>query len=258
FIRDRLAAQFEAGAFQPMEAYRDRRYPVIDAERGLVIAFTLEEALEAWYAGVKAMLLAIIILVLAWALSGVNEALGTADYLVSVLSDTLVPGLVPTLVFLLAAATAFATGSSWGTMGILMPLVVPLAWGVLAADGLHTEAEYHHIIYSAVSAVLAGAVWGDHCSPISDTTILSSLASSCDHIDHVRTQLPYALLVGTVAIGLGTLPAGFGMPWWLCLPAGAAVLLAVLWFFGKPVDGDPGGGAPASAPAAPAREEVRA
>jgi Na+/H+ antiporter NhaC len=199
---------------------------------------TLEEAIEAWYAGVKSMLLAIIILVLAWALSGVNDTLGTADFLVSSLSDTLAPAVVPTLVFVLAAATAFATGSSWGTMGILMPLVIPLAWGVLAADGPHTAAEFSHVIYAAVSAVLAGAVWGDHCSPISDTTILSSLATQCDHIDHVRTQLPYALLVGGVAIALGTLPAGFGVPWWVCLPVAAAVLLAVLYAVGKPV-GEP-------------------
>ena len=200
---------------------------------------TLEEAINAWYAGMKAMLLAIIILVLAWALSGVNDTLGTADYLISNLSGTLAPGVVPALVFVLAALTAFSTGSSWGTMGILMPLVVPLAWGVLAAEGLSDDPANYHILYSAVSAVLAGAVWGDHCSPISDTTILSSLASSCDHIDHVRTQLPYALLVGLVAIFLGTLPAGFGAPWWLCLIVGAGVLLAVLWYFGKPVEVDP-------------------
>ncbi|MEM1041252.1 MAG: Na+/H+ antiporter NhaC family protein [Bacteroidota bacterium] len=196
---------------------------------------TLTEALDAWYAGMKAMLLAIIILILAWALSGVNDALGTADWLVLRLSGSLAVGLVPALVFLLAAATAFSTGSSWGTMGILMPLVVPLAWGVLSAEGM-AEPEHYHILYSSVSAVLAGAVWGDHCSPISDTTILSSLASGCDHIDHVRTQLPYALLVGTGAILLGTLPAGFGVPWWLCLPVAAVVLLAGLRFFGEPVE----------------------
>ena len=120
-------------------------------------------------------------------------------------------------------------------MGILMPLVVPLAWGILTADGGADPARYH-ILYSAVSAVLAGAVWGDHCSPISDTTILSSLASGCDHVDHVRTQLPYALLVGTVAVGLGTLPAGFGLPWWACLPVAAGVLFAVLWSLGEPVE----------------------
>ena len=197
---------------------------------------TLDEALDAWFAGMRAMLLAVIILILAWSLSNVNDALGTADYLVSVLSDALDPGLVPAIVFVLAAFTAFATGSSWGTMGILMPLVIPLAWGVLAADGLHTSGDYTHIIYSTVSAVLAGSVWGDHCSPISDTTILSSLASQCDHIDHVRTQLPYALTVGVVALLLGTLPTGYDAPWWVMMPVCAAVLLAIVWFVGKPVD----------------------
>ena len=197
---------------------------------------TLEEAVDAWYNGMRSMLLAVVILVLAWALAGVNDALGTADVLVTALSDALAPGVVPALVFLLAAATAFSTGSSWGTMGILMPLVIPLAWGVLAADGLHTSGEYHHIIYSTVSAVLAGAVWGDHCSPISDTTILSSLASSCDHIDHVRTQLPYALTTGGVALLLGTLPTGFNAPWWLMMPICAAVLFAVVRFVGEPVE----------------------
>ena len=197
---------------------------------------TLDESVEALMAGMRTMLFALMILVLAWALSGVNEAIGTGTFLKESLSERLIPGFVPALVFLLAAATAFATGSSWGTMGILMPLVVPLAWNVLAADGLHTTGEYHHIIYSAVSAVLAGAVWGDHCSPISDTTILSSLASQCDHVDHVRTQLPYALTVGGAALLLGTLPAGFGMPWWGGLLLGGGALVGVIFWIGKPVE----------------------
>ncbi|NNF58816.1 MAG: Na+/H+ antiporter NhaC family protein [Rhodothermaceae bacterium] len=197
---------------------------------------TINEAVEAWYAGVRSMLLAIIILLLAWALANVNDDLGTAPFLVTLLSDTLSPGLVPAIVFLLAAATAFATGSSWGTMGILMPLVIPLAWGVLDASGSHSLAEHSHIVYSTVSVVLAGAVWGDHCSPISDTTILSSLACSCDHIDHVRTQLPYAMVVGTVALLLGTLPTAYGFPWWIAMPVGAALLIGGLWFFGERVE----------------------
>lgn len=200
---------------------------------------TLDETMEAWYAGLRSMLLAIIILLLAWALSSITEELRTAQYLSSVLSERLAPGLVPALVFILSAATAFATGTSWGTMGILLPLVVPLAWHVLAASGLHTEAEYHHIIYSTVSAVLAGAVWGDHCSPISDTTILSSMASGCDHVEHVRTQLPYALFVGAVAVLLGTLPTGFGLSWWLAMPVAAAVLLIGLRLFGKKIPTTP-------------------
>ncbi|MEM9663653.1 MAG: Na+/H+ antiporter NhaC family protein [Bacteroidota bacterium] len=201
---------------------------------------TLEQTIEAWYGGLKSMLFAMIILVLAWALSSITEALSTAEYLVTVLGESLPVGLVPAVVFLLAAATAFATGSSWGTMGILMPLVIPLAWAVLAADGLHTSEESLHILYSTASTVLAGAVWGDHCSPISDTTILSSMASGCDHIDHVRTQLPYALTVGLVAIFIGTIPTGFGLPWWVSMVVGLGLLSVIIRTFGKRVSDEVG------------------
>ena len=179
-----------------------------------------------------------IILELAWALSAITDDLHTASYLVSVLGDSLHPGMVPTLVFLLAAATAFSTGSSWGTMGILMPLVIPLTWAVMAGAGM-VEAHDYHILYSSISAILAGAVWGDHCSPISDTTILSSMASGCDHIDHVRTQLPYAMLVGGVAVLGGTLPVGFGFPLWASLSLGAVMLIVFLRYFGKVSDDVP-------------------
>ena len=194
----------------------------------------LEQTVEAWYEGLKSMLFAMIILVLAWALSNITEVLHTADYLVSVLGDTLPPGVVPAIIFVLAAATAFATGSSWGTMGILMPLVVPLVWAILEQNAM-AEPVHYHILYSAVSCVLAGAVWGDHCSPISDTTILSSMASGCDHIEHVRTQLPYALSVGTVAILFGTLPSGFGVPFWVGLLVGGLVLYGLLRTVGTPI-----------------------
>jgi len=94
----------------------------------------------------------------------------------------------------------------------------------------------YHIMYSAVASILAGSVWGDHCSPISDTTILSSMASGCDHIDHVRTQLPYALVVGSVAIAVGTIPTGYGLPWWISMIVGATVLYIGLMYFGKSAD----------------------
>ncbi len=187
------------------------------------------DTLSAWFIGLRSMLLAVVILVLAWALSGMTGALGTAQFLADMLGEHLHPGLLPTLVFVLAAATAFATGSSWGTMGILLPLMLPLAWVLMSNYGV-ADAEHMPIIYGTVAAVLGGAVWGDHCSPISDTTILSSMASQCDHIEHVRTQLPYAAFAGIIAIVLGTLPAGFGMAWWICLPLGAlALIFGVRW-----------------------------
>jgi Na+/H+ antiporter NhaC len=192
---------------------------------------SLDQLLEAWLEGVKSIVVAMIILVLAWALSETAEALGTADFLASILGDSLPVGLLPAIVFLIAALTAFATGTSWGTMGILMPLAVPLAWALSQQASI---AELY-ILHSTIAAVLAGAVWGDHCSPISDTTILSSMASDCDHIEHVRTQLPYALLAGGVALILGVLPSGFGFPWWLSLAGGAGLLAVILRIFGKKV-----------------------
>lgn len=193
---------------------------------------SVEEAFGAWFSGCRSMLFAIVILVLAWSLSAVTDVLGTADYLVSLIGDSLHPGLLPALVFVVAAMTAFSTGSSWGTMGILLPLMVPLSWALMAAQGM-AGVEHLPILYATVAAVMGGAVWGDHCSPISDTTILSSMASQCDHIEHVRTQLPYAMLAGGVALLFGALPAGFGVPWWICLPLGAAIVIAVIRWRGQ-------------------------
>jgi len=193
----------------------------------------LEEVVNSWFHGLRAMLMAMIILILAWSLGEVTDILKTADFLVSVLGDALPAFTLPTIVFMLAAATAFATGSSWGAMGILFPLVMPLTWAVMIAQG-QAGPEHMHILYSSVSAILAGSVWGDHCSPISDTTILSSLASGCDHIEHVRTQLPYAMTVGAVAILLGSLMSALGSPWWIGMSLGLLVLWLILRFYGKP------------------------
>ena len=193
------------------------------------------ETVDAWYGGARATLFGMIVLVLAWSMSDVTGALNAKGYLISILGDSLPVALVPAIVFILSGITAFSTGTSWGTMGILMPLVVPLAWAVMTVNGMADPAGMH-IMYSAVACVLAGAVWGDHCSPISDTTVLSSIASGCDHIEHVRTQMPYAMLVGAVGIGVGTIPGGYGVPPWISLIIGAAILYAVLRYFGRSAD----------------------
>jgi Na+/H+ antiporter NhaC len=192
----------------------------------------LEQVVDAWYQGVRSMLYALIILVLAWSMSEITTVLRTADFLVVVLGDTLPSFTLPVIVFVLAAATAFATGSSWGAMGILLPLSLPLTWAVMQSQG-HTGPEHMHLLYSSIASVLAGSVWGDHCSPISDTTILSSLASGCDHIEHVRTQLPYAMLVGIIAMLGGSLLTALGSPWWFGMLLGLALLALALKFFGQ-------------------------
>ena len=196
---------------------------------------TLEEVVNSWYKGMRTMIYAMIILVLAWALGGITDILETANFLVSILGDALPVELLPALVFILAAGTAFATGSSWGAMGILVPLIIPLTWAVMKASGM-SGPEDMHLLYSSIAAVLGGSVWGDHCSPISDTTILSSMASGCDHIEHVRTQMPYALLVGFIAIATGSIPVAYGMPWWIGLVVGAGLLYLILHLRGESVD----------------------
>jgi len=198
---------------------------------------TTHETVDAWYGGARATLFGMIVLVLAWSMSDVTTALNAKGYLITILGDSMPAAWVPAAVFVLAGVTAFATGTSWGTMGILVPLVVPLAWAVMSVNGM-TEVGDMHILYSSVSCVLAGAVWGDHCSPISDTTVLSSIASGCNHIEHVRTQLPYALLVGFVAIVIGTVPGGYGVPPWVSLLVGGVVLYVVLRLRGRQADVD--------------------
>ena len=152
--------------------------------------------------------------------------------MVSITTGLLSPHLVPALTFIISALVSFATGTSWGTMALIMPLVVPLTVGLSQDAGITDDSAYV-LLLATISGVLSGAVWGDHCSPISDTTIMSSMATGADHIDHVRTQAPYALLVGFVGIVVGDLPVAFGFSPWFSLGIGAITLLAVLFFFGK-------------------------
>ncbi len=199
---------------------------------------SLEEAIKAWLGGVRVLVLAAVILTLAWSLGEVTAALGTATYLTQMLSETLMPALLPALVFVAAALIAFATGTSWATMAILFPLVVPLS--VALGGGVDFEGGGHYTLtLGAISSVLAGSIFGDHCSPISDTTILSSLASACDHVDHVRTQLPYALVVALVALLLGDLGTAFGLPLLVSYALAIGSLYAIVRFAGRPTAAAP-------------------
>ncbi|MGH7542802.1 MAG: Na+/H+ antiporter NhaC family protein [Gemmatimonadota bacterium] len=196
---------------------------------------SLGETMAAWTAGVKAMLFACIILTLAWSLGDVTMDVHTAGYVVGLLTGNLDPRMLPVLVFLICAFISFATGTSWGTMAIMMPIVIPLSVALPAEAGMGPGDTYT-ILLGGISSVLAGSVWGDHCSPISDTTILSSMASSADHIDHVRTQLPYALLVGVVGMLVGDIPTAHGVSPWISLLVGSGILLGLLFLLGKRED----------------------
>ena len=191
----------------------------------------MEEMVE----GFKSMFNAVLILTMAWSIALVTKDMHTAEFVSHLLVQwSLSPVVVPVLTFLLAALIGFSTGTSWGTMAILYPLILPASWLLCQEQGMSVDATMP-LFYNVVASVLAGSVMGDHCSPISDTTIMSSLASSCNHLQHVRTQMPYALTLGGVAVLLGVLPTSLGLPSWVAFLAGFAVLWLVVHFVGKKV-----------------------
>ncbi len=208
---------------------------------GLMVAFALAtstrrltagEAVQSALAGSRAMFLAVGILLMAWAISRVCGELGTRTYMASI--APMIPGwALPMGLFLLSCAVSFATGSSWSTMGILLPIVIELAANVGASTHLGPEG----MVIITIGAVLDGAIFGDHCSPISDTTILSSAAAGSDHMDHVTTQIPYALSVMVVALGIGYLPAAFGLPAGVSLTVGAGLLVVLAFGVGRRIEG---------------------
>jgi Na+/H+ antiporter NhaC len=193
----------------------------------------VREAMDAFLVGFKSLILAMVILTMARVIQIVCTELQTATYLLTVTRHMLSPGMLPALTFVLAAFTSFSTGTSWGTMAILMPLIIPLAYHLPIDAGLDLAAVELTMV-GTIGAILSGAVFGDHCSPISDTTIMSSMSSGSDHIDHVRTQLPYSLTVGVAAVTLGYIPAGYGLinPWLSNLVV-VLVLLLVVRLFGR-------------------------
>jgi Na+/H+ antiporter NhaC len=197
---------------------------------------TLHQSLDAWVSGIRSMMMAAVILTAAWAIGNICRDLFTADYVVHLTKTFLSAHWLPLLIFLSAGVIAFATGTSWGTMAILMPIAIPLAYKFPQQDPTIVGTHETSILLSTIAAVLAGATFGDHCSPISDTTIMSSMASSADHIDHVRTQLPYAVTAATIACAFGYIPVGFGVSNWIVLPVGMAVTFLIVRFVGKKVE----------------------
>jgi Na+/H+ antiporter NhaC len=224
-----------------LEGVQDNTYLLFQGSCiGLVLALllvfggrllTLREAASAIFSGSRTLGMAVGILFLAWALAAVCKGLGTGEYL-KTMAPLIPPLLLPTGLFLIACVISFSTGSSWSTMGILLPIVIDLA----ATVGADTPVGSMGMVIITIGAVLDGSIFGDHCSPISDTTLLSSTAAGSDHMDHVKTQAPYAVVVMLVALLVGYLPVAAGLSVWLALPLAGMVILVLVIAFGRRPD----------------------
>ena len=158
----------------------------------MIQGIPFKEVMDTLTNGIKGALPAVILLALAYSVNGLSQTMGTANYIISITQGFLTPHLLPVVIFVVAAIMAFATGSSWGTFAICMPIALPMAFSM-------TGGQLTPTVVAVFAAVGGGGVFGDHCSPLSDTTILSSMGSAADHLDHVKTQLPYALTCGALA-----------------------------------------------------------
>ncbi len=167
----------------------------------MIQGIPFKEVMDTLTNGIKGALPAVILLALAYSVNGLSKTMGTANFIISVTQGLLTPHLLPAVIFVICAVMAFATGSSWGTFAICMPIALPMAFNM-------TGGQVSTIVVAVFAAVAGGGVFGDHCSPLSDTTILSSMGSASDHLDHVRTQLPYALVCGSIAL-IAYLVVGF-------------------------------------------------
>jgi len=163
---------------------------------GIVMLFqridNLSGLMKTFLSGIKGVMPAVLILAFAFTINTVSKEMGTAKYVVDMTSSWLNPIFLPFMVFLISAFISFATGTAWGTYAIMIVMAVPLSLEF-------SQGQVTSLVLATIAAVAGGGIFGDHCSPLSDTTVLSSLGSACDHMDHVRTQLPYALVTATIA-----------------------------------------------------------
>jgi Na+/H+ antiporter NhaC len=175
---------------------------------------------------------ALTILILAWALSQIEQDLMLGEVLTERLQAMQFPYFwLPLAISIVAYVLSFATGTSWGTMGLLCPITIPMAINFAAAL---PPAEALTLFYASVGSTLGGAIFGDHCSPISGTTVLASIGADCPHFEHVSTQLPYALVVGLVALACGDVMCSvYGQPWYYGLAAGTMLLFLVVLVVGR-------------------------
>ena len=181
--------------------------------------------------GVVHLLSPCLILISVWILSSTIKALGAATVLSQLLEGNLSADLFPAVVFLVGTLVSFTTGSSWGTMGVLMPLALPVAISLGQPDASTIPT----LVPATVAAVFSGAVFGDHCSPLSDTTIVASIACKIEPLDHVRTQIPYALIAASAALLVGFVPTGLGLPAWMSLLIGTVVIFLIPKIVGRKI-----------------------
>ena len=186
-----LGSVYMTDSAKPLEAFMLAVFVLAIIMR--IQGLALDEITSTAMLGIKGIIPAVVILAFAYALNDLSAALNTADYIVSVTSSWLTPALLPVLVFMISGIIAFSTGTSWGTYAIMIPISVPLAF-TFSGDELST------LVYATLAATAGGGVFGDHCSPLSDTSILASTGAASDHIDHVKTQMPYSLVVGVITV----------------------------------------------------------
>ena len=193
---------------------------------GVILAmiqrFSFKDIEDTIMGGIRTMLPAIIIMILAWSIGAVTDALGTADFVVGATQMWMSPALLPFLIFVICMFISFSTGTSWGTMAIMTPIGIPLAYTI---GGLP-------LVHIIIGSIFAGAIFGDHCSPISDTTVMASIFAGSDHIAHVKTQIPYAFLVAGISAVLYLL-SSFIQIGWLLLLLGIVALVLLAKLFGS-------------------------
>ncbi|WP_435196067.1 Na+/H+ antiporter NhaC family protein [Natronomonas sp. EA1] len=183
----------------------------------------LEPISDAIFEGFKMVMFPVAVLSLAWSIGAVSQAMGVGPFIVGIAEGVISAAMLPAIIFVAAVVISFSIGTSWGTMGILFPVAIPLAFNLGAP------------LPSAIGAILTGALFGDHCSPISDTTVLSSMFAASDHVDHVNTQIPYAVLAGLIATLL-FLASGYGLPAFPALAIGLVLLVGGAYVFSEHVD----------------------
>ena len=189
---------------------------------------SVRETCQAYVSGMPTMWMAVFILLMTWSMQDICQNLGTAEYLIDLLGDSMPVWTLPLFTFVVASMMSFATGTSWGAMGILIPIILPLSYSMGTFD-----AGGGILFFLTAAAILDGAIFGDHCSPISDTTVLTSISTGCDHIAHVKTQLPYAVLTMALSGLFGYLAVAGNMPLWLFYVLFPLASVGILFVFGR-------------------------